>query len=318
MDAGNRKRLSPTPTDSACLFAPPRDGLLLSADDRRIFDLAERLWEPAARPARVPIRFFVTSVPGPRPGREPERSLAWTSIPGGWDVTLGSLATLRIDLAAVRVEAAVSRRLLEDEPALATRSLLEAPAAVLLSRRAWQVLHAGAVVGPQGAAVIRGGAGAGKSTLVAAAWSAGFSVLGDESLLVAREDADDLAATIRDLTVRTDAAALLRLEKMSRPAFSGGEPKKRIDLWPSSSPAVRRARRAASILLGDRERTPARLVPLDPAEFRAAFAEGEIPQERAAGDPDLVARAWSTRGGWRLDGARDLAGALSIIESLLR
>ncbi|MGE5344604.1 MAG: hypothetical protein ACM3JH_01515 [Acidithiobacillales bacterium] len=309
--------MSSTAPDSPRLFAPPRDRLLLFADDARVFQLAARLWEPAGGPAASPIWFFVSASAGPGPGPEGERSLVWTPDAEGWSVTLGACLDARIDLAAARVEATVSTGLLEEEPGLAARYLLEAPAAVLLSRRAWQVLHAGAVAGPRGAAVIRGGAGAGKSTLVAAAWSAGFSVLADESLLVAREDPDDLAATVRDLTLRPDAAALLGLEGRSRPAFSGGEPKRRIDLWASSSPAVRRARRAVSILLGDRERTPARLVPLDPEGFHAAFAAGEIPQERTAGDPDVIARAWGARDGCRLDGARDLAGALAALETLL-
>ncbi len=315
---GTGKRLSPNALDSPRLFAPPRDRLLLFADDERVYELAARLWEPAGGPAASPIWFFVSASGGTGPGPEGERSLVWTPDTEGWSVTLGTCLDVRIDLDAARVEATVSTGLLEEEPGLAARYLLEAPAAVLLSQRAWQVLHAGAVVGGRGAAVIRGGAGAGKSTLVAAAWNAGFSVLADESLLVAREDPDDLAATVRDLTLRPDAAALLGLEERSRPAFSGGETKRRIDLWTSSSPGVRRARRAVSILLGDRERTPARLVPLDPDEFRVAFAAGEIPQERTAGDPDVIARAWGPRGGWRLDGARDMAGALDLLETLLR
>lgn len=309
--------MSPTPTDTSRLFAPPRDELLLSANDERVFDLAARLWEERGGHAGSPIRVDVTALPGPGPGPEPEKRLAWTQKPHGWDLTLDASLALRIEFADASARATVSTGLLADEPALAAHCLLEASAAVLLSRRAWQVLHAGAVLGPRGAAVIRGGPGAGKSTLVAAAWQAGFLVLADESLLAARDDADDLAATVRDLTLRADAARLLGLTERSRPAFSGGEPKRRIDLWPSSSPAVRRARRAASVVLGDRYRTPARLVPLGADEFLAAFAEGEIPEERTAGDPDLVARAWCERGAWRLDGASDLPGAVSALKTLL-
>jgi len=304
--------------DSSRLFAPPRDHLLLAADDARVFDLAGRLWEPAGGPAAFPIRFEVSARRGPGPGPEPERDLVWTPTARRWDVKLGDLLALRIELNAAQVQATVSKGLLAGDPALAARYLLEAPAAVLLSRRAWQVLHAGAIVGPRGAVVIRGGPGAGKSTLVAAAWKAGFSVLADESLLVARDNPDDLAASVRDLTLRDDAAAMLGLDDRTHPAFSGGEPKRRLDLWPSSSPAARRVRRAATLLLGDRERTPARLIPLSEEEFVLAFVAGEIPQERDGGDPDRVARAWGARGGFRLDGARDLTGAVAALARFVR
>ena len=44
-----------------------------------------------------------------------------------------------------------------------------------------------------------GESGAGKSTLVAAAYRAGLDVLGDETVLVARDDPDDLLAAVRRL-----------------------------------------------------------------------------------------------------------------------
>jgi len=59
-----------------------------------------------------------------------------------------------------------------------------------------------------------------------------------------------------------------------------------------------------------------RLGPLPAAEFVEGFRSGEIPQERWAGDPDLVARQWGERGGSRLDGAADLAGALRLLRQL--
>jgi len=54
-------------------------------------------------------------------------------------------------------------------------------------------------------------------------------------------------------------------------------------------------------------------VPLDPESFIAEFAKGEIPQERLGGDPDMVARAWTSREAYRLDGASDLAGAVRLL-----
>ena len=142
------------------------------------------------------------------------------------------------------------------------RTLLEAPAAVLLGRRGWQVLHAGAVVGPRGAAVVRGPSGAGKSTLVAAAHRAGLGVLGDESVFVSRRDPDDLAASVRDLALREDSARLLGIFDSTESAFTGREVKRRVDLFNGSAPCDRRARRAAAVLLGPREPGPARLAPL--------------------------------------------------------
>lgn len=188
---------------------------------------------------------------------------------------------------------------------------------MLLARRGFQVLHAGAVVGPRGAAVLRGPSGSGKSTLVAAAHAAGLGVLGDESLLVSREDAGLLAATVRELTVREDSARLLGILGETAPAFSGREEKRRVDLFSGSSPADRSARRAATVLLGAREPGPARLVPLARADFLAAFRAGEIPQERAPGDPDAVARVWAPGENRLLLGASDLAGAVAALRGLV-
>jgi hypothetical protein len=280
--------------------------------------LAETLWEPGAEGGPAPIRFDVAVHAGPAAGPLPERELVWTRRSDGWQLALGDLLRVRIGLEQARVSAEVSRGLLAGSPTLAARYLLEAPATALLSRRRWQILHAAAVVGPRGAVVIRGGPGAGKSTLAAALAREGLSVLADESLLVAREDPEDLAAGVRDLTLLPDGAELLGLLDRTEPAFTGGEGKRRVDLWTGTSPAARRARLAAAVLLGDRDRTPAVLVPLKAEAFAAAFRDGEIPQERDGADPDAVARAWGARGGFRLDGARDLAGALRLLETIAR
>jgi hypothetical protein len=266
-----------------------------------------------------------------------ERALRWTHGDKEYRCEIPGLLEVRIDLQRFRVESSISLHFLGNPrwfplsssspslpsspssssffPSLLSRYLLEAPAAVLLGRRAWQVLHAGAVVGPGGAVVIRGGEGAGKSTLVAAAFRDGLGVLADESLLVARQDPDDLAAAVRDLTLLPDAARLLGLEGITCPAFSGGEEKRRVDLFSVSRPANRRAHRVATVLLGPRSPGPARLVPLAPDAFREEFRRGEIPQERIAGDPDAVARAWKS--GFRLDGAADLCAATQILRSLV-
>ena len=282
------------------------------------FALAGTLWEPGREAGPDAIRFDVAVFEGPEAGRLSERDLVWTRRRDGWDLALGDLLRARIGLEQARVSAEVSRGLLTGSPTLATRYLFEAPATALLSRRKWQILHAAAVVGSRGAVVIRGGPGAGKSTLAAALAGEGLSVLADESLLVAREDPEDLAAGVRDLTLLPDGAEILGLSDRTEPAFTGGEAKRRVDLRTGTSPAARHARFAAAVLLGDRDRTPAALVPLPAEAFTAAFREGEIPQERDGADPDVIARAWGARGGFRLDGARDLAGALRRLETIAR
>ena len=303
------------------VFAPPGDTLRLDSEDPRLFALADRLWErrtagtEASSAIRIGIR--VDESPGEAPGRDPERDLRWEHGPEAYVATIAGLLSVRIGLGDASVEGVAAESLLRFAPAIAARVLLEAPAAVLLSRRGFSVLHAGAVVGRRGAVVIRGAAGAGKSTLTGAAWRAGFGVLADESILVSRDDSDDLAAAVRDLTLRPDAAALLGIEGSAESVTSGGEEKRRIDLFSASTPAARTGRRAATFLLGPRSPGPARLVPLEGEPFVTAFRDGEIPQERLGFDPAEIARRWAGHSTWRLDGAEDLRGALDILRLIL-
>ncbi len=299
-------------------FAVYGDAFRLESNDPRVHALAAKLWERARRPGREggAIAFRVTVSAGDAPGPLPERALSWEHGEREYVASVPGFLEARIDLADARVEGRVTDGLLAASPSFAARALLEAPAALLLSRRGFTVLHAGAVVGPRGAVVVRGASGAGKSTLVAAAWRAGLGVLADESLLVSRRDPEALAAAVRDLALLPEAERLLGLEDATEEAFSGGEPKRRVDLFLASAPAQRAARRVATLLLGPRSPGPARLAPLAPAAFVEAFRAGEIPQERLAGDPDAVASAWAGRASWRLDGAADLAGAVAILTEL--
>lgn len=292
----------------------------LESNDSRLLDLAVRLWEPrpaAEGPGRdgaIPIRLLVR--PGGAGDALPERLLAWELTPSRYRESVPDLLEARIDLDEASVAGDVNDGLLRRDPAFVARALLESPAAILLGRRAFTPLHAGAVVGRRGAVVVRGGAGAGKSTLVAAALRDGLDVLGDESVLVSRADPDDLASAVRDLTLLPDAERLLGLEGRTVDAFAGGEAKRRVDLFRDSTPARRRARRTATLLLGPRAPGPARLVALPADGFLETFREGEVPQERLGGDPDAVARAWAGRRSFRLDGAADLAGAVAILREL--
>lgn len=337
------------------VYAPPGDLVRLTSDEPLVFELADRLWDPAPADDKGAIRIEILHARhSPRMGREEEDFLE-----GAWGDAAGAAGSPRGDgglafsfeekqrwmheegefrfevpgallvsidfataLVAARLAPGLSLLLSKKSSLLSSsflsflaRTLLEAPAAVLLGRRGWQVLHAGAVVGPRGAAVVRGPSGAGKSTLVAAAHRAGLGVLGDESVFVSRRDPDALSASVRDLALREDSARLLGIFGATQPAFTGLEKKRRVDLFDGSAPRDRLARRAATILLGPREPGPARLTPLRGVAFLDAFRAGTIPQERP-GDPDAVARAWASDG-WLLSGASDLGGAARLMEGLV-
>jgi hypothetical protein len=304
---------------ATALFAASRDEIRLETNDVRVLGLAEKLWERSgpAGPNGLPIHLDVDVHPGGGGGPLPEKGISWDLGDEEYAASVAEVLWLRIALSEARVNAEVSEGLLEAAPSFVARTLLEAPVAVLLCRRGFAALHAGAVVGPKGAVVLRGAGGAGKSTLVAAAWRNGLGVLADESILVAREDPGLLAASVRELTLLPDAASLLGLDGATVEAFSGGEPKRRVDLFPGSTPADRHARRAATLLLGPRVPGPARLVALSRDEFLAAFREGEIPQEAIGGGPGAIASAWAESASWRLDGAGDLEGAVALLRSLV-
>jgi hypothetical protein len=314
-----RSSYSPFPEEEAAAYLVPRDAIRLRANDARILNLADRLWERAPAGASIgrrvpaPLAFAVDVTPA-RGARSAEPlGERWTVGTGEVELAMGADLHARVDLAGGRLAARVSAQWVEHHPSLVARLLLETPAAALLARRGYGVLHAGAVVGRRGAVVIRGAAGAGKSTLIAAAYHAGLGVLGDETVLAARNDPDDLLAAVRDLTLLPDATSLLGLEHVVTPADHNGEVKHRIDLFRGSTPALRRGRRVATVLLGPRNPGPARLEPLAPDEFLEDFREGAIPQERWSGTPPEIAAAWARRGAYRLTGAADLSGAVELL-----
>lgn len=318
-----RSNHSPFPEEEAVAYLVPCDAIRLRTNDARLLSLADRLWERAPAGATIGRRVlatlaFVVDVTPARGARSAEPlGERWTVGTDEVELAMGTELHARVDLAGGRLAARVSAQWVEHHPSLVARLLLETPAAALLARRGYGVLHAGAVVGPRGAVVIRGPAGAGKSTLIAAAYHAGLGVLGDETVLAARSDPDDLLAAVRDLTLLPDATSLLGLERAVTPADHHGELKHRIDLFSGSTPALRRGRRVATVLLGPRNAGPARLEPLAPEEFLRAFHEGAIPQESWSGTPPGIAAAWARRGAYRLTGAEDLPGAVELLTALV-
>lgn len=299
------------------VFRAGRDLVRLEVSEPMVLETAAALWAEApdggAHAGELEVRIEV--VDGAVDG-DPEADLRW-EVSDDETRLRGPGIEMTVRPRERRAWATVARSLLGLGPALGRRLLLEAPVTAM-KMVGMQLLHAGAVVGPAGAAVVRGAAGAGKSTLVAACRAAGLGFLGDESLLVDRDDADRLEATLRDLVLTPESARLLGLTAASVPAFSGGEWKRRVPLREPLAPADRLARRVATVLLGPREPGPARLVPVSGAAFLEAFAAGEIPQERMyRGEPATIARAWDGRGTYLLTGAIDLPGAVDRIRDLV-
>jgi len=294
----------------------PQDAIHLRTSDQRVLALADRLWQRAPlRPVPGSMRFAIDVFAAPTLPELTEQP--WTMGENGAELSLGDSLHARMDWALGHVEGRVAASLVAGEPSLVARLLLETPAGALLARRGYAVVHGGAVTGAGGAVVIRGGPGAGKSTLVAAAHRSGLAVLGDDAVLVARSDPDEILAGVREVTLLPDAAQLLGVGGVAGATVAGAERKHRLDLFPSSAPRVRSARRLATVLLGSRNGGPARLEPLAPEAFLDEFRHGEIPQERWSGTPPHIAAHWSRSGAYRLSGAADLAGAVRILAELV-
>lgn len=320
---GSPSHPTSSPPRGEARYFVPGDEIRLVTNDPGIHTLADRLWDraPAARvaghlPALITLTIDVRPADDASPiaGTQDER---WVWGADDAELWLGDQLHARIACTRGTMDGRASTELVAHQPALIARLLLETPMAMVLARRGYGLLHAGAVTGPGGAVVIRGRPGAGKSTLVAAAYRSGLDVLGDETILVARSDPDDLLAAVRDVTVLPDATRLLGLEHAVTAIRSGGEDKHRLDLFASSTPAARRARRVATVLLGSRGGDQARLEPLTPETFLREFADGGIVQERWSGTPEHIADAWSRSGAYRLSGGADLAGAVQHLTHLV-
>jgi hypothetical protein len=300
----------------AC-YVLPRDVIRIHTSDPRVLAIAERLWEPGRCRAQAPLEFTIDVAAGDMTALDGPLSEHWSIGAEDVEFSLGQRMRGRIESARGRLTGWIEAALLDEHPSQVARLMLETPAAVMLARRSYGVVHAGAVAGPAGAVVIRGAPGAGKSTLVAAAHRAGLNVLGDETVLVARDDPDDLLAAVRDLTLLPDASRLLALDALVTPATTHRESKVRVDLFSSSRPANRSARRVATLLLGSRNSGPPRLEPLSEETFLEEFRRGEIPQERWSGTPETIAASWARRGAFRLTGTGHLAGAIDLLAELV-
>jgi hypothetical protein len=290
----------------------PRDQIEFRSGDPLLPAMADRLWSPGGDAGR-PIRITISLRPGPFTPRDSEPGQAWSLERDRAELRSGDALAVTMDVPAGEITGWVAEGFTAAHPEAARRLLLEIPVAVLLQRRGYSVLHAGAVAGPAGAVVIRGAAGAGKSTLVAAAHLAGLDVLGDESILVARDDPDQILAAVREITLEPDAVRLLGVEAQATPI---ARDKARMTLAPWNEPGLRARRRRATVLLGPRTGT-ARLEPMDQASFRREFAAGTIREEHWGDAPTAVAEAWSDGEVYRLSGAADLPAAVELLAALV-
>ena len=239
----------------------------------------------------------------------------WSGTPNRLTVQVENHLETTIDVRRARIDGWVSERLLDKLPETAARLLIEAPLATARAGHGWQAVHAATVVGPQGAVVIRGASGRGKSTLAAGAWKAGLEVLGDESVLAQAPGHRDLVASVREVLIRAETAAMLDLDG-DRIVTTTGDSKLRLRLRPIEA-SRRSATHAATVFLGDRDRPGgARLTPIDSREFQAEFDAAEIPQERWYGSPQPLVDHWSSRPAYRLDGATDLGGAIALLHRI--
>jgi len=287
-----------------------------SADVAR---LAARLWRagpPASASPRSPLILTVSVVEGAGTPGAPESLLAWHAREDGFELEAGS--ALRGILQWDRRQATITltRGLLAQAAAFVARTALEAPAAAFLARGAFVAIHAASVCGRRGALILRGASGAGKSTLAAAAASQGLHVLGDESVLVARDDADAITASVREVAVRTDVAFLVGLRKSKNFTLDESNEKIRIALPVLHRPDDRTAKRVTTWILGRRDGGPARLLPMTRQAFVQAFREGATPEEEVGGEAvEQVMERWAEGPVWRLEGAADLHGAIERVRA---
>ena len=142
----------------AC-YVLPRDVIRIHTNDPRVLAIAERLWEPGRCGAQAPLEFAIDV--GARAGTALDQPLSehWTIGAEDVDFSLGARMHGRIECARGRLTGWIEPDLLDEHPSQIARLMLETPAAVMLARRSYGVVHAGAVAGPAGAVVIRGAPG---------------------------------------------------------------------------------------------------------------------------------------------------------------
>ena len=152
---------------------------------------------PAAPNARVPPADGLVSLPAWMRGARATLGLVPRRLPGAtrcgvlWEAESGRFLLTVPEVA--RYLATEGRSLTIDpdpdaDPADVSRFALTTPLAALCLERGLPVLHAAALIGPSGAAVICGDSAAGKSTLAAALALRGWTLIADDLAPIALDD----------------------------------------------------------------------------------------------------------------------------------
>lgn len=231
----------------------------------------------------------------------------------------GSLVTA--DLAAGKAKAFISAGA---RPEGVRAVLLEATAYRFVTWHGQTAMHAGAVVIGGQTLVLRGGGGAGKSTLAYAAARAGYAVLADE-VVWWDPTSDCLRGTPWWLRLEDDAARLFpELASVPLTPRAQGKPKRVAEAHALGLTATDRAPAGPLVLLDRQTPRPARStwerMPTDAA--RAAFIATMIPGEHAQ-PADRLAQAIDIllmRGAFRLVAGQpdDAVAALAAIARAAR
>ena len=283
-----------------------RDPALLAAITAFLGDCPE-----AARPAEVDVR----EAPAPVPAEQPDAAhgpLRLWRRGASLFLAHGSVLTAEVDDRAVRLERTGGR---EGELARAVRHVLPTALAHLLGAHGRVVLHAGAVLGPDGGAVvIVGPSGAGKSTLVYAARQHGRPVVADDLVVAAlRSNRLEVTGIPRPLAVATapgeeSPSGSRRLDHDARGRFEVA-----LDPAPGWHPAT------ALVVVGHSDVPAGEVRGLEgPSawDLVAASCPGIGEPERLRRGLSVLA-ALSRLPGWRLHHGSDPATRLAVANRLL-
>lgn len=168
-----------------------------------------------------------------------------------------------------------------DPTALAPHELatpLRASLLRLLDRPGLRFLHAGAVAGTRGAALLVGSSGSGKSTLALACLRSGLGYLGDDYVALAAGEAASTVCSVH-ASAKLDPASLELLGDLAASMLAGTpNPKLGLCLLPRSAQRLTRSAPLAEIIVPRIGAESTRLRPLPPARALLAMAPSTMIQ----------------------------------------
>jgi len=170
--------------------------------------------------------------------REPRAWLLQTTLPDGqpwmWAARQKHSFLLRyVGLADFIVNLTGTEIALAHSEAVSSRDtlghlLLDQALPMVLGLRGILTLHASAVVTPRGVCAFLGPTGAGKSTLAASFFTAGYPALGDDCLAIKEDDVFYAIPAYPGLRLWTDSAQALSTDWSNAPAVAHYTSKRRI------------------------------------------------------------------------------------------